>query len=78
MYYNLGNYVIDDEDIIGIFDLDITSQSLRTREFLSKAEKGGSVINTAQDIPKSYVVTTENVYLTQQNTAVLIKRQIAP
>ena len=44
MYLHLGqSTVIRDRDIIGIFDLDITSQSYRTRQYLSKAEQAGQV-----------------------------------
>ena len=107
MYYSIGGGVIlDDEEIIGIFDLDITSQSIRTRDFLKKAEINKEVINASEDIPKSYVVTAgknttanasvsgetsstmpsgmvplprngkvkNKVYLSQMNTATLIKR----
>ena len=42
MYLHLGqSTVIRDRDIIGIFDLDITSQSYRTRQYLNRAEKAG-------------------------------------
>ena len=66
------------EDIIGVFDLDITSQSALTRRFLREAEKSGQVVNTAEDIPKSFVICAEKdgnrVYLHQLSPAALIKR----
>lgn len=81
MYLHLGKgTVIDDREIIGIFDLDITSQSHITRKFLSAAEKSGQVINAAEDIPKSFVVCESGkkraVYLSQMATATLLKRSI--
>lgn len=73
-----GNRLADGEDIVGIFDLDITSQSYITRGFLSSADKAGRVINTADDIPKSYVICTEKgkdiLYLCQPNSSTLAKR----
>ena len=40
-YLHIGqNAMLPEKRIIGIFDLDITSQSKRTREFLEKAEQG--------------------------------------
>ena len=40
MYISLGkNTFLTEEEIIGVFDLDITSQSHLTREFLSGSEK---------------------------------------
>ena len=66
------------EDIVAVFDLDITSQSALTRRFLLEAEKSGKVVNTAEDIPKSFVVCAEDgkdtVYLHQLSPGALIKR----
>lgn len=40
VYLHLGNGVlVDEKDVIGIFDLEITSQSYRTRQYLNRAEK---------------------------------------
>ena len=79
MYLHLGKgTVIRETEIIGIFDLDITSQSHLTRKYLNAAEKAGQVINAAEDIPKSFVVSVSNgerrVYLSQMATATLLKR----
>ena len=79
MYLHLGNgKIINTETLIGIFDLDITSQSYLTRQFLTLSEKAGHVINAAEDIPKSFVVCSENgkktVYLSQMASATLLKR----
>lgn len=78
-YIHLGKgSVINTGGIIGVFDLDITSQSHITRAYLAAAEKDGQVINAAEDIPKSFVVTEENgqrrVYLSQLASATLLKR----
>ena len=76
MYLHLGKgTVVSTDSIVGIFDLDITSQSHLTRKYLSMAEKAGQVVNAAEDIPKSFVVCTdETVILTQPNTAILARR----
>ena len=79
MYLHLGKgTVINTKYIIGIFDLDITSQSHLTRKYLSMAEKAGQVINTAEDIPKSFVVSSEDgktrVYLSQMASSTLLRR----
>ena len=72
-----GTLVRDDE-ILGIFDLDITSQSHLTRKFLSLADKSGKVINAAEDLPKSFVICEQKgetrVYLSQMASATLLKR----
>ena len=42
--------------IIGIFDLEITSQSKITAAYLKKAEQDSVVIDACEDIPKSVLV----------------------
>ena len=78
MYLSIGNdMAVRDRSIIGIFDLDNTSTSKRTREFLDKAEKDGEVV-PCDDLPKSFVLTSEygftRVRLTSLNSATLEKR----
>ena len=72
---------MSEDEIIGIFDLDITSQSHLTRRYLALAEKAGQVINAAEDIPKSFVVCSgaggERVYLSQMAAATLLRRSEA-
>ena len=45
-YLHIGkNVMVSRRRIIGVFGLDITSQSPRTREFLERAEKDGVVLD---------------------------------
>ena len=78
MYLNIGNdMAVRDKSIIGIFDMDNTSTSKRTREFLAKAEKEGEVV-PCDDLPKSFILTAEyglnRIFLTSLGTATLEKR----
>ena len=78
MYLSIGNdMAVRDRAVIGIFDLDNTSTSKRTREFLDRAEKEGQVI-PCDDLPKSFVLTSEygfnRVHLTTLSSATLEKR----
>lgn len=63
--------------VIGIFDMDNTSTSLRTRRFLEQAEKEGQVV-PCDDLPKSFILTAEyglsRVHLTALSTQTLEKR----
>ena len=80
MYLHLGmDKVITFDDIIGIFDLDTTPVSKRTRDYLAKAEKAGIVENVCYDIPKSFIVCcdkngNEKVYISQISSSTLLKR----
>ena len=78
MYLSIGNdMAVRTSSVIGIFDLDNTSTSKRTREFLERAEAEGEVV-PCDDLPKSFVVTAEyglnRVYLTSLTSATLEKR----
>ena len=57
MYLHIGSETIVSEDsLIGIFDLDNTSVSKFTREFLRARQQEGTVVTVAEDIPKSFVL----------------------
>ena len=57
-YLHLGNdVVVDMNTVIGIFDMDNTTVSAQTRNFLAKAQKDGIVIDVAEDLPKSFIIT---------------------
>lgn len=79
MYIHIGNnYVLREDEIVGIFDLDNTTISARTRLFLSKAEKKGNIVLTGNELPKSFIVTNKGnkVFLSQLATVTLSKRRI--
>ena len=78
MYLHLGqSVVVPYSKILGIFDLDNTSTSKRTRAFLDEAEKQGQVV-PCDDLPKSFVLTAEyglnRIFLTSLNVSTLEKR----
>ena len=79
MYIPIGSdMAVRDRSIIGIFDLDNCSYEKRSREFLAKAEQNGEVIPVAEDLPKSFILTSEygmnRIYLVQFNSATIEKR----
>ena len=79
MYISIGSDMsVRDKSIIGIFDLENTTYSKHTRKFLSQAEDNGEVVTVCEDIPKSFIVTSEfgmdRVYLCQFNAQALEKR----
>lgn len=80
MYLHLGeNTVIRASQLIGIFDIENTSVSRSTREFLARAGKGGRIFNVSYEMPKSFVVCAdesgeETVYISQVSASTLRKR----
>lgn len=80
MYLHLGQeVVVRTNDIVGIFDMETTTISKHSRQFLADAEKGGRVFNVSYELPKSYIVCAEadgneTVYISQISSATLLKR----
>ena len=70
-----GDAALDTADIVGVFDLDNTSWSYLTRLTLTRAERDGKVKNAAEDIPRSFVLCSdETIILTQPSSATLARR----
>lgn len=80
MYLHIGGDVILRTDsIVAVCDMDNTTGSYITREFLAKAEKAGEISAATNDLPKSFIVCAEDggqrVYLSQLAPATLAKRE---
>ena len=76
MYIHLGrDYVLNDRDIIGIFDLETTT---RGREFLNYAQKNGAVVSLSDELPQCYVLAdgglVDTVYLSELSSAAMRRR----
>ena len=81
IYLHLGqDTVVKTADILGIFDMDTSTVSKPTRDFLNIAEKSGNVINVSFELPKSFVVCNENknlkVYISQISPTTLQRRAV--
>lgn len=82
MFLHLGNDVlINTKNLIGIFDIEKSSISKFTKEFLGNAEKTKRIVNVSYEMPKSFIVCldedfNETVYISQISTATLKKRFI--
>lgn len=80
MYLHLGrNEIVSDHRVIGIFDLDKTTYSKKTRDYLKAAEDEGTVIDSGDELPRSFVVCDhpyhpQIIYLSQLNASTLQKR----
>ena len=77
MYLHLGqSVVVPFGDVIGIFDLDTSSWSHKTRSFLEQCEKEGRVVSATGDIPRTFALCQGKdkpamVYLSQLSPATL-------
>lgn len=81
MYLHLGqDTVVRTTEILGVFDLDNTTVSKHSRDYLAKAQRENRVINVSMELPKSFIVCRKNgiekVYISQISAATLLRRQL--
>lgn len=80
MYLHLGqDTVVKTDSIVGIFDMDTSTVSKITRNYLSDCEKKGHVVNVSMELPKSFVLCSEEaggftLYISQISSSTLLKR----
>ncbi|MGM9552287.1 MAG: extracellular matrix regulator RemB [Clostridia bacterium] len=75
MYINIGgDKFLFCNDIIGVFDLENTTTSKRTRDFLKRCEKENKSESSVTDIPHSFVVTKDKVYIAQSSSQTISRR----
>lgn len=79
MYLHLGKgTVVNTSDIIAIMDLESSSLSANTREFLKIVEEEGFVRNVSEEIPKTFVICEVDgqsvVYVTNISSKALAGR----
>lgn len=69
---------IEIEKIVGIYDMDTSTVSKHTRDFLNKCEKENRIVNVSFELPKSYILYDfdgeYSVYLSPLNAATLLGR----
>lgn len=82
MYLHIGeNVSIPDGDIVGIFDIDKTTTTGETRNFLSHCEHKGISITISEDMPKSFIVVSDKeneqkVYISPISASTLRERSL--
>ena len=80
MYLHLGQETtVLTGDLIGLFDLDTTTVSKITREYLALAQKEDRVVNTSSELPKSFGVAggkKPTIYICQNSAATIKKRLV--
>ena len=80
MYLHLGQDTVTvTDEIVGIFDLDNTTVSAVTRDYLARAQREGDVVTVSPELPKSFVLcdTRKNkntVYISPVAVSTLKKR----
>ena len=79
MFLHIGEgKTVKKREIIGIFDLETTSVSKKTRDFLRINDKKRNIEYISDEIPKTYIICNadkeKKVYMTQISSSTLYKR----
>ncbi|MBE6631241.1 MAG: DUF370 domain-containing protein [Ruminococcaceae bacterium] len=75
MYLHIGNNKnVRNSEIIGIFDMDNSTVSAATKKFLKNAEKNKKMVSVCEDVPRSFIVTDDKVYISQLSSTALSGR----
>ncbi|NLY43440.1 MAG: DUF370 domain-containing protein [Clostridiaceae bacterium] len=79
MYLHLGgDVVVNLKNVISIMDLETTTVSKISKEFLAIAEEEGFIENISNDLPKSFIITEidkkSKIYLSPISSVTLCKR----
>ena len=75
MFLHLGGDItVKADDIIGIFDIEACSVSRVTAEFLNSCQKKGIVRYASQDMPKSFIVAADKMYISNVSHSTIVRR----
>lgn len=79
MFLHLGeDVVVRVKDIIAIMDMENTTISKITKEFLTVAEEEGFIISISEELPKSFIITEidkkSKIYISPISSVTLLKR----
>ena len=74
--------VVNVNDIVGIFDIDNTTISKHTKNYLAQRTADNQIVNVSMELPKSFVVCNNKksgkniVYISQLSSKTLFNRRI--
>ena len=75
MYLHLGSDVsVNVNEIVGIFDIEKVTVQSYMNEYLSFCQKNSKIYYVSLDMPKSIVVCTDTVYISNVSCLTLRKR----
>lgn len=69
-----GDVTVQKKDVIGIFDIEECSVSRITADYLNSCQKKGRVEYVSLDMPKSFIVCSDNTYISNVSNSTINKR----
>jgi len=74
-YIYLGSDVtVHSDSIIGIFDIERVTVVKQVDDFLKQSQKSGKIYYVSLDLPKSFIVADDKVYVTNVAAGTLKRR----
>lgn len=78
MYIYLGSdVVVEENEIIGIFDIERVTVDRYMKDYLNFCQKNGIIYYVSLDMPKSIIVCRETVYISNVSSQTLKKRAVS-
>ena len=75
MYLYLGSdVVVDERNVIGIFDIEKVTVDRYMKDYLSYSHKSGKIYYVSLDMPKSIIVCEDMVFISNVSCDTLKKR----
>ncbi len=75
MFLHLGgDFTVNSSDVVGVFDIEKCSVSRITANFLNSSQKSGKIVNVSDDMPKSFVVTSNKTYISNVSPMTINRR----
>lgn len=75
MYLHLGNDIsVPMKEIVGIFDIEKVTVQKYMNEYLSFCQKNGKIYYVSLDMPKSIIICTNMVYISNVSCLTLRRR----
>lgn len=75
MFLHLGSDIsVNVNEIIGIFDIEKVTVQSYMNEYLSYCQKNGKIYYVSLDMPKSIIVCSDTVYISNVSCLTLKKR----
>jgi len=71
-----GNVSVYSDDLLGVFDIERTTVNPAVNKFLAKAQKSGKIYYCSLDMPKSFVLTEDTVFVTNVGTGTIKDRAL--
>lgn len=69
-----GDVSVRSSDVVGVFDIEECSVSRVTVDFLNACQKNGLIFNVSEDMPKSFIVTSDKTYISNVAHSTIVKR----